>query len=166
MLSIDTIKSVEEFLHLIEEKNKTQASTLENKSIFHVDLSSQSSLLTSLRLVNVVFYACQFESLDVMETIIRNGGIIHAKFPDAIDGAIARPYQPFPTCLYSPEYLYEGFDPRNESVQWRDAIIFNYYQSTKKQAMEEHARSAHDGCILKHLRQITKGLKCVGIMGG
>ncbi len=84
------------------------------------------------------------------------------------------PFLVDPQVLYTPQSLYEGFDPKRPDTfaQCYDQRVYNHYiqaGKTTDNALEALARNLHDFCIMQRLKQLLGQYdkrRVVAVMGG
>lgn len=134
-------------------------------AVFHaVDLRPYTNALLKADLAGAAFLGCEMEH-PLRDHVMELGCLV---FPQ-IDGL---PYLPFRAQLYTPEELYDGFDPA-EPASYQRSLDYRVYEHWKKighasthSVMETLAQRVHDHSISNALYERIADERVVAIMGG
>lgn len=159
MVEIDSIKEFEAFI-----KGKTSISGI---ALQNMDLTCFTSTLSQIHVSDSIFLGCELES-SLLKTLSDLGNII-------IPAIRNIPFKTSLSGLYTPEFLFSGFEPAHPETYLTtyDCKVYNHYLSTGKESpseiRESLARRLHDhavtNCIEEFIRPFEER-KIYAVMGG
>lgn len=117
----------------------------------------------------------QLAGQDLTGTVILGGEISQETYEQACssNGLVFRPpsevpFKPYRASLYTPEELFAGFDPDDDSsyASTPDETIYQYCQTHRDTVLDSLAMRLHDHAITDALDDFIVGREVVAIMGG
>ncbi|MBL8232034.1 MAG: hypothetical protein JNL98_26295 [Bryobacterales bacterium] len=139
-------------------------------AVFHgIDLRRHSAAIASRPIEGCVFLGCRMEQQ--LEDAAAHAGCL---VMPPVEGL---PFDPFTPHIYTPDQLYDHFDPTNPA-SYRDCMDYHVYASLKNPQTGEMLpadvdtmlfRRLHDACVAEALDDVldpAAHLRCVAIMGG
>ncbi len=156
MKEFESIKELENYLTSVSDVNEIAIQSL--------DLTTIENLILSKSFKDCIFLGCEMTS-KIQEAILKDNYI----FP-----TIDVPYNIYPNKLYSPDSLFNDYDPKRPSSYENtlDKIIYEHYLKTGKESSnikETLARRLHDHSITDALQEFISTYDekmVVAIMGG
>jgi predicted Rossmann-fold nucleotide-binding protein len=155
------IESLEAF-----ERHLASGGSLANVILQGLELRGHGRALREAELAGTVFLGCHLEK-DTLQAVIAQGAMVFPPFSGL-------PYSPYRGHLYTPEELYEGFEPAEPASYARtpDARIYAHWEARGRanppSILETLAQRLHDHAITDALEELLahRPRKVVAIMGG
>ncbi len=138
-----------------------------DRILFHgLDLRPFEAKLARQPMKGAVFLGCKLSSSAIADAVCR-GGLV---FP-RIDRL---PYDPYRTDLYTPEELFDGFEPAEPCsyCDTPDARIYRHWREAGRQSpdsvLEAVAQRLHDHAMTAGIDRLLRGVpdRVVAVMGG
>lgn len=150
------------------EQHLSGGRSLANVILQGLELTDRSEALLRSDLTGTVFLGCQLDPL-TLRTVIERGAMVFPPFSGL-------PYSPYRGALYTPEELYEGFDPAHPEsyADTPDARVYAHWNSrggpNPPSILETLAQRLHDHAITDALEDVLihqgQPRRVVAIMGG
>jgi predicted Rossmann-fold nucleotide-binding protein len=160
MTEIESIEAFERHLH--------GGTSFSNVVIQGLDLRGFTRQLSAAPLAGCAFLGCQLEQ-EALQAALSHGAMVFPPF-------MGLPYVPYRSSLYTPEELYEGFEPaRPESyAQTLDARVYEHWKTQGKgnppSILETLAQRLHDHAVTDAVEEFLanggRPRRVVAIMGG
>ncbi|GAB4214461.1 MAG: LOG family protein [Sandaracinaceae bacterium] len=142
-----------------------EATSLTDVVVAGLDLRARAEVLERLDPRNAVFLGCELAPTSLASLVAR-GALVFPRLPNL-------PYQAWRTTLYTPDELFEGFDPKDPCTYCvtPDARIYEHFTRTGGAAvpplLEAFARRLHDHGISEALESLlARHPRVVAFMGG
>jgi predicted Rossmann-fold nucleotide-binding protein len=156
MLEIETLAALEEHLR--------RGAGLRDVVLQCLDLREMTARLRQLPLAGAFFLGCRLEP-EALAYAIGAGALVFPELPGL-------PYSPYRAALYSPDELYQGFDPSREE-SYKDTLDRRVYEHWVREGraspasiVEALAQRLHDHAITDALEELLVGRRVVAVMGG
>ncbi|HEX8706377.1 MAG TPA: hypothetical protein VF815_46515 [Myxococcaceae bacterium] len=160
MTEIESIEAFERYLH--------SGTSFCNVVIQGLDLRAFTRQLSAAPLAGCAFLGCQLEQ-EALQAALSHGAMVFPPF-------MGLPYMPYRSSLYTPEELYEGFDPARPETyaQTLDARVYEHWvaqgRGNPPSILETLAQRLHDHAVTDALEEFLanggKPRRVVAIMGG
>ncbi len=133
-----------------------------------LDLAPLAARLATAGFAGATLLGCRGPK-KLMESVLAQGALVFPDLPDL-------PYHPYRPRLYTPEELYEGFDPGHPETYRRtlDARVYRHFMDSggahSQDLLESLAQRLHDHAVTDALDEFLDGegrrSRTVAVMGG
>jgi predicted Rossmann-fold nucleotide-binding protein len=145
------VESLEEF----DERVAAGATRMDGWHFQAVDLRERGPQLRSLDPRGALFLGCRLDQADE-ESLRARGALVFPQVPDV-------PFDAYRATLYTPRELYAGLDRSYAETLDAQVYAWSRQESTVGTSL---ARAIHDHAIDDALRDLVRGTRPVGVMGG
>lgn len=151
------IESLEQF---DREATRAQAGagSMRSWQVQGLDLTAREDVLLKLDASGALFLGCTIPE-QTAGSLRERGALLFPAVPDV-------PFDPWRAYLYTPGELYDGIESGYESTP--DAQVYAWSRRHRRPSdlKDLLAQALHDSSIDDALEELTRGRRCVGVMGG